>query len=61
MPLYEFKCPECGHDQEEICKFEDKQKQICEKCGKLLVAKVSAARAIWHTDTGTVSNGRMTN
>jgi putative FmdB family regulatory protein len=33
MPLYEYKCDECGHKFEKIQKFSDPLESTCPKCG----------------------------
>ncbi|MGI6238379.1 MAG: FmdB family zinc ribbon protein [Christensenellales bacterium] len=37
MPIYEFKCPECGHVFEILLAIDKRDEAACEKCG----AKVS--------------------
>lgn len=34
MPIYEYKCAECGHDLEAIRKFSDPPLVECPACGK---------------------------
>ena len=42
MPLYEYRCEECGHETEEIQKFSDPVLTECKECGKnSLVKKTS--------------------
>ncbi|MEE9566567.1 MAG: zinc ribbon domain-containing protein, partial [Desulfobacteria bacterium] len=33
MPLYEFSCPKCGHEFEQIVFASDKKPIECPKCG----------------------------
>ena len=33
MPLYEYKCEDCGHEFEEIVSFSNADNVACEKCG----------------------------
>jgi putative FmdB family regulatory protein len=33
MPLYEYKCEECGHEFEELVSFAHADEVACEKCG----------------------------
>ncbi|MCK4390869.1 MAG: zinc ribbon domain-containing protein [Desulfobacterales bacterium] len=33
MPLYEFRCPKCGHEFEQIVFLSDKGPMKCPKCG----------------------------
>lgn len=32
MPIYEYKCLNCGHQFEKIQKFSDKPAKVCPKC-----------------------------
>ena len=32
MPIYDYKCSNCGHETEVIQKISDKPKTICPKC-----------------------------
>ena len=32
MPIYEYKCSNCGHQFEKIPKFSDKPAKVCPKC-----------------------------
>ena len=29
MPIYDFKCDNCGYTGERICSYEESQKQVC--------------------------------
>jgi putative FmdB family regulatory protein len=42
MPLYEYKCPECGSTFEVIEKVSDKLKKKCPKCGAVAKRLLSA-------------------
>ncbi len=33
MPLYEFRCPKCGHQFEQIVFSSDKERMKCPECG----------------------------
>lgn len=33
MPLYEYKCEECGHEFEELVSFAQADEVPCEQCG----------------------------
>lgn len=39
MPLYEYVCTACGHDFEEMRKFNDPELRKCPKCARLKVQK----------------------
>lgn len=44
MPIYEYFCDSCGHEQEAIQKFSDAPLTDCEACGEAkLRRKISAA------------------
>jgi putative FmdB family regulatory protein len=40
MPVYEFKCQDCGHLFSELRKIGDFHTGTCEKCGSESVAKL---------------------
>ena len=33
MPIYEFKCPACGHKFEILTTIDKRDAAVCEKCG----------------------------
>ncbi len=33
MPIYEFKCPSCGHKFEILLPIDKRDEAVCEKCG----------------------------
>ena len=35
MPIYEYRCQQCGHDFEEMQKFSDPPVESCPECGSL--------------------------
>jgi len=42
MPIYEYRCPECGHEQEAILPFNNLMiVQLCSKCGKPTERRIS--------------------
>lgn len=44
MPLYEYQCTKCGHEEEVLQKVSDKPLKKCPACGKsAMMKKVSAA------------------
>jgi putative FmdB family regulatory protein len=43
MPIYEYKCSNCGHQFELIQKFSDQPAEICPKCSKNSVQKLVSA------------------
>jgi putative FmdB family regulatory protein len=43
MPLYEYRCRQCGHQFELIQKFTDPPMDRCEKCGGAVEKLLSAA------------------
>lgn len=42
MPLYAYRCTECGHKFEKIQKFGAKQEKVCPKCGGVLERPLTA-------------------
>ena len=43
MPMYDLKCPKCGHEQTTVCSFAERKNQKCEKCGKKpMTVKITA-------------------
>ena len=44
MPHYDYKCPECGHIQEEFHKMGDKPRIKCEECGKNMELTISTTQ-----------------
>ena len=44
MPIYDYECPSCGHEEALLCKHEDADYQICEDCGSSLIRKLSAPK-----------------
>ena len=43
MPIYDYKCSNCGQELEIIQKFSDKPKTLCPKCGEESLAKLISA------------------
>ena len=43
MPIYDYKCSDCGHQIEVIQKFSDEPKTLCIKCGKETLKKMVSA------------------
>ncbi|MBE5809067.1 MAG: zinc ribbon domain-containing protein [Clostridiales bacterium] len=33
MPLYDYKCPKCGHRFEVLKTISERENAVCEKCG----------------------------
>jgi putative FmdB family regulatory protein len=42
LPLYPYRCKECGHRFEKIQKFSAKQETVCPKCGGALERTLTA-------------------
>ena len=42
MPLYPYRCKECGHKFEKIQKFGAKPEEVCPKCGGALERTLTA-------------------
>ena len=43
MPIYDYKCSNCGHEIEIIQKISDKPKIICPKCNSKSLKKLISA------------------
>ena len=43
MPLYEYKCSSCGHQQEFLQKWSDAPLTVCTACGKETFSKMLTA------------------
>jgi putative FmdB family regulatory protein len=43
MPIYDYKCSDCGHQIEVIQKFSDEPKTLCLECGKETLKKMVSA------------------
>ena len=43
MPIYDYKCSNCGHEIEVIQKISDKPKIICSKCNAKSLKKLISA------------------
>ncbi|GBE07804.1 MAG TPA: zinc ribbon domain-containing protein [Gammaproteobacteria bacterium] len=52
MPIYEYKCEECGHQLEVIQKFSDDPLTECPKCKKQALKKMISASAFHLKGTG---------
>jgi putative FmdB family regulatory protein len=52
MPIYEYKCEECGHQMEAIQKFSDDPLIECPECKKQSLKKMISASAFHLKGTG---------
>ncbi len=52
MPIYEYKCDECGHQLEAIQKFSDDPLTECPKCKMQALQKMLSASAFHLKGTG---------
>jgi len=43
MPIYEYRCAECGHDMEKLQKISDAALTDCPACGKPALQKLVSA------------------
>ena len=43
MPIYDYKCSNCGQEHEILQKFSDKPKTLCSKCGEESLTKLISA------------------
>ena len=45
MPIYEYRCPECGNEEEAIVRFsESDATRLCSNCGKPTTRRLSIPR-----------------
>lgn len=44
MPLYAYRCTQCGHKFEKIQNFSDEPQSVCPKCGGVLERPLTAPR-----------------
>jgi len=51
MPLYEYRCDDCGHRFEKIVKFSDPPLEVCPSCGGK-VQKLMSSPAIQFKGSG---------
>lgn len=53
MPIYEYRCPECGHEQEAVLSFSEATVvQMCAKCSKPTERKISCPQPAISPVTG---------
>jgi putative FmdB family regulatory protein len=43
MPIYEYKCAECGHQDEHLQKVSEQPMSVCPSCGKPAYKKLLSA------------------
>jgi len=48
MPIYEYRCTECGHVFEVIAGFSANGTRKCEKCGATAKRLISAPQVVFH-------------
>lgn len=51
MPLFNYKCSHCEHEQENIRRFD--QENICDKCGELTTKLVATPAFTFTNGVGT--------
>lgn len=56
MPLYEYKCPECGEKFEELASASSQEPVECPKCGSVAKRQISGF-AIGSGGGGSVAGG----
>ena len=66
MPIYEYRCGDCGHQEEHLQKIAEKPISKCPACGKKTYKKMLSAAGFqlkgsgWYaTDFKTAGTGRM--
>lgn len=59
MPIYPYRCPECGKEEDRLVSFEDRDKQVC--CNRLMTRLPALpSPAQWKTSCDTASGGKAT-
>lgn len=48
MPVYEYICRSCGHEENTVSSIAERRNQPCPKCGVRLDIKPSAPRVLRH-------------
>ena len=46
MPIYDYKCSDCGHQIEVIQKFSDEPKTLCVECGKEMDTDIKSVQQL---------------
>ena len=41
MPIYSYRCEECGAEYEVICRYDERDNQDCGSCGKKMTRAVA--------------------
>ncbi len=52
MPIYEYRCGNCGHEQEFMQRMSDAPMKKCPKCGKSALKKLLSAAGFQLKGTG---------
>lgn len=52
MPIYEYRCGDCGHELEALQKLSDPKLSTCPECGKESLTKLVSASAFVLKGTG---------
>lgn len=58
MPLYEYKCPSCGHEWEDLRRMSDENPK-CPKCGEPSEKQVSSGHKIQINEPWRTAKERM--
>ena len=54
MPLYDYKCPECGHEEEKLVPINDADLQLCAVCKD----EIMLIRQVAHSTGGFRMDGK---
>ncbi len=57
MPIFEYKCKQCGHTMEALQRSTRSRTPRCEKCGSKAVQKLFSTFSARATTSGTDSGG----
>lgn len=57
MPIYEYRCENCGHKFEEFVRASDKKEPVCPKCGNRRISKLISGFGLSPGGCGSSSGG----
>ncbi|RTZ94934.1 MAG: zinc ribbon domain-containing protein [Deltaproteobacteria bacterium] len=60
MPIYEYKCEQCGHSFEKLVFAGDREKIICPKCGAPKTKKLMSCASFMGSGIGSTCADRPT-
>lgn len=58
MPIYEYRCSKCGHEDEIFQNYKEKPKRKCTSCGKLKFERL-ISKTLGFVDPGITTLGKL--